>query len=74
MKREIVFWHGKTDTMFDDLIKLVGCSCVHNDDGGYTLYYEGTLDDFVARWKRPIMVNPQHNYIAVTMHRGFGQQ
>lgn len=74
MKREIVFWHGKTDSMFDDLIKLVGCSCVHHDNGDYTLYYEGTLDNFVARWKRPIMVNFEHKYIAVTMNRGFGQQ
>jgi hypothetical protein len=73
MKRQIVFWHGRTDSLFDDLIKLVGCKTEKDKDGGFdTVYFEGSLDDFVAGWKRPVIVTEA--YIAVTQFSSFGQR
>ncbi len=74
MRRQVVFWHGRNDGLFDDLIKLVGCTTEDDEDGKYLVFYEGSLDDFIARWKRPIIVNFEHNYIAVTQFNSFGQR
>lgn len=65
----IYFWHGYDVTLFDDLIKVVGCTMVDDD-----MIYEGSLDDFVARWKRPMMIQPDIDTISVTHHRSFGQR
>lgn len=75
MKRQVVMWHGHTDSLFDDLIKLVGCTTERDEAGDRDLiYFDGSLDDFIARWKRPIIVNYELNYIAVTQHKNFGQR
>ena len=60
--------------MFDDLIKLVGCTTERTEEGT-TLWYDGSLDDFIERWRhRPVMINKEHGYIAVTQHHNFGQR
>ncbi len=78
MKRQVVMWHGYTDSLFDDLIKLVGCTTEKNEDTTTNtrdlIYFDGSLDDFMERWKRPIIVNHEHKYIAVTQFKSFGQR
>ncbi len=78
MKRQVVMWHGYTDSLFDDLIKLVGCTTEKNEDTTTNtrdlIYFDGSLDDFIERWKRPIIVNYEHKYIAVTQFKSFGQR
>ncbi len=75
IKRQVVFWHGYTDSLFDDLIKLVGCKTEPDENGGRDLiYFDGSLDDFIERWQRPIIVNHEHKYIAVTQFNSFGQR
>ncbi len=78
IKRQVVMWHGYDDSLFDDLIKLVGCTTEKNEETTTTtrdlIYFDGSLDDFIERWKRPIIVNHEHKYIAVTQFKSFGQR
>lgn len=73
MKRVVVMWHGYSDTLFDDLIKLCGCTEIEDAESrSRSLQYDGSLDDFVERWKRPVLITP--DYIAVTQFRNFAQR
>jgi len=79
MKRQVYMYHGYSVTLYDDLIKLVGCYPEENEDGDDVLYFDGTLDEFVSRWKRPVMIVPNRNtdgpgIIGVTQHSNFGQR
>lgn len=69
MKRKVVMWHGYSDSLFDDLIKLCGCNTIDDEEDRRFLEYDGSLDDFVERWKRPVLITP--DYIAVTQFSNF---
>lgn len=77
MKRKVVMWHGYSANLFDDLIKLCGCETSDNLEGSLddhrVLYFEGTLDEFAARWKRNMLVYSDGS-IYVTQHSNFGQR
>jgi len=78
MKRQVYAWHGLNQPLLDDLIKLVGCY-TEEHDGNTVPFFDGTLDEFYARWKRSVMVLPQRgldngDLICVTHHSHFGQR
>lgn len=72
-RRKIVMWHGYNITLFDDLIKVVGCDTDPDEEDNRVLYFEGSLDEFSERWNRPMQVHADGT-IFVTQHSNFGQR
>ena len=73
----IFFWHGRSETLADEIKTIAGVTVDADGD----LHYTGTLDTFLNQYKRHFIVKPQadtdskyDDLICVTQYGSWGQR
>jgi len=68
-------FHG---TLPDKLQKVLTGFCKTEPSAMYPFSYNGTLEVFLEKWNRPVMVFPkdekEYGVIYITQHNNFGQR
>jgi hypothetical protein len=77
MNWNIVFWHGESSGLVEELLEVPGTGqhivSVDGEDVS-RFFYTGTLDDFCTHYPRSFIANKEREYIAITQFNSFGQR